>query len=142
MLSGALFLSVERSTCRTQKGTLYGVHDAICWGHVREQTGVGKRCIARVAGLTRPSGCNLCILLLRGARFHLRNGPPPTRKRAHPQTYVFYFHFLLLRKWLQNELRYMKIRFARCSPITVSCTLKGLQYQLHHCQPLLFLYST
>ena len=35
----------------------------------------------------------------------------------------------------------MKIRFARCSPITVFCTLKGLQYQLHHCQ-LLFLHST
>ena len=30
LLRGAPFLSVARSSCWTQKGTPYGVHDAIC----------------------------------------------------------------------------------------------------------------
>ena len=69
--------------------------------------------------------------------------PSTNTKRAPPPTYLFYFLFLLLCKWLQISTslhKDIKVRFARCSPITSSCTLKGLQYQLHHFR-LLFLHS-
>ena len=62
-------------------------------------------------------------------------------KTGTPQ-HVFYLLFLFLCKCLQYRLHYIKVRFARCSPITSSCTLKGLQYQLHRHFRQFFLHST
>ena len=59
------------------------------------------------------------IIYLRGALFHLQNASEPRRKRAPPQTYVFYFLFL---------------HPIRVTAMSTSPHTSTLCHQLHHFQ--------
>ena len=69
---------------------------------------------------------------LRGALFHFQNAPEPGCKRPPPQHLYSTFCFYPLSVWLRCPLHPIKVFLARCYPITPSCTLKWLHYQLHH----------
>ena len=83
----------------------------------------------RLASPIVPPHSHLCLLFgntqqasaphfLRGALYHLQNASEPGRKRAPPQTCVFYFLLLPLSEWLRCQLHPIEVLFARCWPIT------------------------
>ena len=77
----------------------------------------------RVCSLIRNTPQATAPQFLGAAFFHFQNAPEQGRKSPPPpKSYVFDFLFLPLSRWLRCQLHPMKVLFARCYPITSSCT--------------------
>ena len=121
MLRGAHFLF----SCWTQKGAYMGrmiyplraCERTACSGL---SCRIEKDTHSRLCSLIRNTPQASAPHFLRGALFHLQNDPEPGRQRAHPPNLCILLSPLSV--WLRCQLHPMKVLFARCYPITSSCT--------------------
>ena len=98
-----------------QKGTPYGVHDAICWGHA---AAISTSPLPALYLYTYTSPPKILICLLIGTAqqattpHFLRGCPFSFDENGHPsQTCVLYFLFLFLCEWLRCQLHHFQLLF-------------------------------